>query len=236
MRPIEEPIEEEIEEPVGAPEAPVEGEEEVVEGGEEDDPAAFAEEEGGGEGEEASNVSPEEQAEYRRFVGRGMELIYSDQMFDKVVDMLDGDGQDPRIGLAMTTAMIVTRVARAADESGARLSPDVLKAAGEELFEQLAEISDEAKISDYANDSDAREGAYFKAIDLVVEQLAQSGELDQEAAKQAMQQLSEMDKNGELEATMTALAKKGRPKSVPKEMAPKPPMQRGGMGPLEGGM
>lgn len=181
---------EEEEEVIVDESAPVEPEEQ-----QEPDEGPAAVDEGG----DPNQASPEEQAQYERFVGRGMELIYSDEMFEQVVDMLDGDGEDPRKGLAAAASMIVLRVARAADEAGQQLSPDVVYHAGKELFEQLAEVSDKAGLSDYANDPDALEGAFFMAIDQVIDQLAGVGEIDQEGAKAQLAELQKMDQSGDLE-------------------------------------
>lgn len=178
-----------------------------------------------------NQASPEEQAQYERFVGRGMELIYSDEMFEQVVDMLDGDGEDPRKGLAAASSMIVLRVARAADEAGQQLSPDVVYHAGKELFEQLAEVSDKAGISNYANDPDALEGAFFMAIDQVIDQLAEVGELDQEGAKAQLAELQKMDQSGDLEKMFRDLDGQDGAQPDPAHQA-KPAQQSG----LKGGM
>lgn len=166
-------------------------------------------------------ASPEEQAQYDQFVGRAMEVIYNKKMFPHVVEMLRGggnDGQDkqaagpsgPAQGLANATALIVTRVYKAAADARTNISPDVLFHGGTEIFQQLAEISDKAKISNYAKDRDALEGAYFVAIDKTTEQLKQSGVIDEAEAKAAMQQLQEMDQKGEVESLFRELDEKDR--------------------------
>jgi hypothetical protein len=170
----------------------------------------------------AQQAAPEEQAQYNQFVGRAMELIYNQKMFPQVVEMLRGghaEGQDPKQagaasgparGLANATAMIITRVYKAASDAGAQLSPDVLFHGGTEIFGQLAEISDKAGISDYANDRDKLESAYFLAVDTAMEQLKNAGVVDEASAKQALQQLQGMDAKGELEQVFRDLDAKDK--------------------------
>ena len=207
-----------------------------------------------------NSASPEEQAQYNQFVGRAMELIYNPQMFPQIVEMLKGgadagaptpdQGQSPggqgdqpqpgpadhgasgpAQGLAQATVMVLAKVGTAAEEAGQTLSPDVVFHGGSEIFSQLAEISDKAGISDYANDRDQLEAAYYLAIDLATQQMAQSGEIDQEGAKAAMQKLVDMDANGELEQIFRGLdAKDQGDQREAEEEAPAEP-QGGGMMP-----
>jgi hypothetical protein len=168
-----------------------------------------------------NQASPEEQAQYNQFVGRAMELIYNQQMFPRIVEMLRGGGEEgqsaedtgangPARGLAQATVMVLAKIGSAAEEAGQTLSPDVVFHGGSEIFAQLAEISDKAGISDYANDRDALEAAYFLTIDLATEQMAESGDIDQEEAKAAMQKLVDMDANGQLEQIFRDLDTKDR--------------------------
>ncbi|WJI43670.1 hypothetical protein NL532_23990 [Mesorhizobium sp. C120A] len=164
----------------------------------------------------AQDATPEEQAQYNQFVGRGMELIYNQKMFPQVVEMLRGGGGEGQgkehsgatgsaQGLAHATAMIITRVYKAATDSGAELSPDVLFHGGTEIFGQLAEISDKAGISNYAEDRDGLEAAYFLSVDTAMQQLRQAGVVDEASAKQALQQLHDMDAKGALEPVFREL-------------------------------
>lgn len=197
----------------------------------------------------AQQASPEEQGQYDQFVGRAMELIYNQKMFPQVVEMLRGghnDGQDPKEagassgsaqGLAHATAMIITRVYKAATDAGAELSPDVIFHGGTEIFGQLAEISDKAGISDYANDRDQLEAAYFLAVDTAMQQLRKAGVVDEASAKDALQQLQGMDAKGELEQVFRDLDAKdqsqGGAEPEPANDNEVPP--QGGMAPQEMG-
>src|SRR3546814_17793696 len=55
----------------------------MPEGGAEQPASSPAPQEGG---DETANVSPEEQAQYDQFVNNGLELIYKEKYFPKVVD------------------------------------------------------------------------------------------------------------------------------------------------------
>lgn len=197
----------------------------------------------------SQQASPDEQGQYNQFVGRAMELIYNQKMFPQVVQMLRGgsnDGQDqkeagqsgPAAGLAHATAMIITRVYKAAADAGANLSPDVLFHGGTEIFGQLAEISDKAGISDYANDRDKLEGAYFLAVDMATQQLRKAGVVDEAQSKAALQQLQSMDAKGELEQVFRELDAKDQGGSGGEEEQPPPAndndaSMQGGMAPQE---
>lgn len=184
------------------------------------EPAGSAEPETGAEPQDMAEVdgdmqpaSPEEQQIYNQFVGRAMLMIYDDKMLPKVIDMLDGGAEkgqdgDPMEGLARTTALVVGRVAQAADKAGQKLPGDVLLHAGKEILEDLAELSRVAKIKDYSEDPDALEGAMFRALDQFRLILQGAGRLDQRAAQTDMAKLEEMDKSGELETMLRGLAAK----------------------------
>lgn len=158
-------------------------------------------------------ASPEEQALYNQFVARAMLMIYGKTMLPKVLDMLDGGAEkgqegDPMEGLARTAALVVGRVAQAADQAGQKLTGDVLLHAGKEILEDLAELSRVAKIKDYSEDPDALEGAMFRALDQFRMMLQGAGRLDQRAAQSDMSRLEQMDQSGELETMLRGLAAK----------------------------
>lgn len=190
-------------------------------------------------GEELGGVvraSPEEQEEHERVVGRAMELIYSDGMFEQVVTMLEGGaGQDPDTGatadgdpvkgLAVATEMIVSRVADLAARDNVQITPDVLYHAGADILEELAEVSRRGRIKDYSQDPDALESAWFQALDMFRERLAGVGELDEEGAKADLERLVQMDQNGTLEKIMRGLAEGDRAGQAGPAGGPTPPPQ-----------
>ena len=160
-------------------------------------------------------ASPEEQAQADHLVGKAWQLIYSDNMFPQIVQMLEGgagdDGQgnvsegDPTRGLAMATDMVISRVGQVAEEAGETLMPDVAFFAFGEILEELAEVSRRGRIKDYSTDPDALELAYFQALDMYRERLDGAGVIDQESAKGDLNRLIEMDQNGQLEKIMRDL-------------------------------
>lgn len=156
-------------------------------------------------------ASPEEEEERERMVGRAWELIYDDNTFPRIVEMLAGSGGegggegDPAKGLAMATEMVVARVAEAADRAGHQIPPDVLYHGGADILEELAEVSRRGGIKDYSQDQDALERAWLDAIEIFRDRLAKSGELDQASAKTDLDRLIAMDQNGMLEKIMRDL-------------------------------
>jgi hypothetical protein len=187
----------------------------------------------------AEDASPEEQAQKDQFVGRAMELIYSDKVFPQVVQMLEGGASDqpdpetgetaegdPVQGLAAATTMIVSRVAEVAEQKGAAISPDVLYHAGADILEELAEVSKRGQIKDYSQDHDALEQAWFTALDMYRNQMQQNGTLDQESAKGGLDQLQKADANGSLERIMRNLAaNEGAGQAGGEELPPEPANQ-----------
>jgi hypothetical protein len=102
--------------------------------------------------------------------------------------------------------MVVARIGAAAEQAGETLSPDVVLHAGAEILEDLANISKEAKIHDFAGDPDGLEAAWYQALDLFRERLEKSGELDKQKAAQDLDKLIAMDQNGTLEKILRDLA------------------------------
>jgi hypothetical protein len=165
----------------------------------------------GDQEEGVTQASPEEQAAFDKFVEKAWELIYSDQVWPQVLEMLEGGGDDtqegdPVRGLAVATESIVARVAQAADQAGDRLQPDVVFHAAGDILEELAEVSARGKIKDYSKDPDALESAWFQALDMFRERLDGVGEIDQQHAQMDMEKLIQMDDNGTLEKIMRDLA------------------------------
>ncbi len=179
------------------------------------DPAAMEQESGGLPGE-SQQATPEEQQLYDRFVAKAMDLTYTKEFMPQVLGMLQGEG-DPIEGLARATALIVTRVADAAEQAGQKLPGDVLLHGGTEVLEDLAELSKEAGIKDFSEDPDALEAAYFRGLDQVRTMMQDSGKIDQASAQKDMAQLEEMDKRGELEGLFSGLAEQSGGKPADKE-------------------
>lgn len=181
-------------------------------------------------------ASPEEQEQYKQFVGQALSLIYDERMFPRIQQVLTGGGQggDPAQGLAMAAAMVTARVAQAGEQKGVRLSGDVVFHAGKEVFEDLAELSGKLRIKDYQNDPDALERAFFMALDQFRVGMQQMGRADQPAAQKELSRLMQMDQSGELEAKLREMMsmEKRRRQGIPEQssgmMREEPePRQRG---------
>lgn len=131
--------------------------------------------------EEGEPASPEEQAAYDEFVGRAYLTIFDEKagaLRQGIADMLRDD--DPAAALAETVATIYGRVADAARQGGAEISPDVRQGAITEIFEKLAEIS-ELLNGDFMKDDKDFEQAYLQAVDAVRLSETASGSIDQAA-------------------------------------------------------
>lgn len=157
-------------------------------------------------------ASQQEQAQYEKFVAKAWDLVYDKAMLPKVVDMLGGEGE-PVEGLARTTALVVGRVATAAEQAGEKLSGDVVLHAGKEIFEDLADLSATFKVKDYTKDPEALEGAYFRAMDHFRVMMQQAGRLDQGAAQKDMEMIQQMDESGEFEQMLRGLAEQDTAKA-----------------------
>lgn len=185
-------------------------------------------------------ASPEEQAAMEKFVVRAWQLVYSDEMFPQIVEMLKGGGEaegqgDPVRGLAMATDLVTNRIAKAAEEAGEPLQPDVLYHAGTEVLEDLAEISRVGRIKDYSKDPDGLERAWFEALDLFRNRMQQNGTLDEASMKAGQDELVRADQDGSLERIMRGLAdmdKSGQAggREPPPEGGNMPPPRPRGMG------
>lgn len=156
-------------------------------------------------GDGDGKVSPEEQEQSDRLVVNGLNLIFDGKTREGILKSLDGNG-DPVDGLAATAVTVWQHLLKSADQSGFRASGDAMMNAGREIFEHLAEYSTMAGLHDFANDPDATEGAYFRALDDLRVVLQKEGRLNPETVKQDMATLENLDRSGELEKIMMAMA------------------------------
>lgn len=179
---------------------------------------------------EFQNASPEEQAQYDKFVAKGLEFVFDEKMLPGTVDMLQGDG-DPVAGLARTTALIIGRISTAAEKAGEKLSGDVVLHAGTEIFENLADVSKEVGVKNFEEDPDALEGAYFRTLDEFRMLMTDAGRIDQEAAKGDLAQLQAMDERGELGPLMKKLAAEDPRRRAPQGEEQPIPQERKGLMP-----
>lgn len=149
----------------------------------------------GAMGEGGNMASPEEQAIYDKFIGKCMTLIYS-KMYDQVTQMLQG--KDPVDALAQTAAMVIFRVIELAVKSGQALTMDVMLHAGQEVFEDLADLSTKLGVHDFQADQKSTEAALYRTMDYVRVHMQESGLINQDKMKQLLGALQQMDQDGQL--------------------------------------
>lgn len=152
--------------------------------------------------QEAEQASPEEQAQYDRFVNNAFELIYDEATMPGVLQSLAGDG-DPKLGLATTAASIVTHLKQSAEQSGAPLDEDVLYKAGIAILEELADLAGKAGIHEFSEEE--AEGALYQALDVYRE--LNAGEIDQQRYAGELQGLMQADKAGKLGEMLPGIEK-----------------------------
>lgn len=153
--------------------------------------------EGPQDGEDESNVTPEEQAQYERFVGNGMNLIYDEKVMPGLIKRMSVGG-DPVEALASVTSQVLLKVMQSAAKAGKPITDDaLLLQGGLELLELLAELAQVAKIHSYTDQE--KEAAGYRAADLVREQMAQNGQLDQAQQQKDAQEWVQADRTGQLD-------------------------------------
>jgi hypothetical protein len=181
-------------------------------------------------GGEASNVSPEEQAEYDRFMDRAFRLIYDAKVFPGLLERLRAT-PDPVEGLASVTVMVVTRLQDSARQQGVAISPDVLYHGGLEIMEDLAATAEKARVHAYTDKE--MEAALYQALDLYRQTESASGGIDQQAAAQDWDALVQADQQGRLHEALPGIGKGG---GAPQPSSEQAPTKRGLMPPNAGGM
>lgn len=140
----------------------------------------------GGEpqGEEGTNVTPDEQAAYDSVVTHAMTMMYDGETAQQVLQVLQS-GESLAEGVAQATVMILSRVYDSSRQQGQPLSDDVLMAAGEEIVGLLFELAEAAGLGE-ATDDDVFMAA-TRSLELWAE--AHPNMLDEEAMQQSMQAL-----------------------------------------------
>lgn len=153
---------------------------------------------------ETPNATPEEQAQYNKFVDNALSLIYDKKSLPVILKNLAGGG-DPVQGLATTTVSIVSRLNDSARQKGVEISADVLLHGGIEILQDLADTSEKAGIHKFTPDE--VQSATYKAMDLARETFTSKGELDPNAMKQEFAGLVQADKAGKLNQIVPGLDK-----------------------------
>lgn len=145
--------------------------------------------------EEVSNVSPEEQKQYDRFVDNCYSVIYDQKTLPKILKSLDAT-EDPKMNLANTVVTVIDFVAKSAKGAQMEISGDVLMHGGAEVMGDLADLAGKVKIHDYTDDE--IEGATYIAMDLYREMQKKDGTLDINAAKEDVRTVMMAEKEGRM--------------------------------------
>lgn len=184
--------------------------EEQAEGAAGHNPTEEAAEASGEQGEgpeqgEQPNVSPEEQAQYDRFIDMAFRLIYDERSFPAILKRLTAT-PDPVEGLAAVVVMVVTRLRDSAKQQGVEVSPDVLFHGGSELLEDIADTAAKAGIHQYTEQE--MEKALYRALDLYRAMDQRSGS-DPRPYQQDWDALVQADRQGRLGDLVPQLAGAG---------------------------
>lgn len=122
------------------------------------------------------NVSPEEQRAYEEFIDNAFKLIYDDKAFPAVLRLLQRGYEEPSDALANATFVVLARLEDSAKDANHPISPEIMFHGGLEILEDLAGLSQKARIRTY--DDVQLEAAIYKTLDLYRRYKANAGELD----------------------------------------------------------
>lgn len=166
--------------------------------------------------EEPSNVSPEEQQQYDRFVDNCYSVIYDQKTLPKILKSLDAT-DDPVMNLANTVVTVVDFVEKSARGAKMEISGDVLMHGGAEVMGDLADLAGKVNIHDYSEDE--IEAATLRAMDMYREKQRADGTLDINAAKGDVREVMMADREGRLGEVLPGVEErygvKGKPAGEP---------------------
>jgi hypothetical protein len=158
------------------------------------------------QGEEESNVSPEEQQLYDTVVKKAGDIIYGDgKVMPEILHSLeparepakDPAGGNPAVlALANTAVQIVSKLDISSKEQNIEIPDDVLYHAGAEIIEMLAEVAEAAKIHDYTQEE--INGALVQAVDSYRTIAERMGRTNDETLKGQFKEILDADSQGRL--------------------------------------
>ncbi|MBM3515474.1 MAG: hypothetical protein FJX59_17435, partial [Alphaproteobacteria bacterium] len=122
-------------------------------------------------------VTPEEQAQYDRFVGLAFDLVHNPKN-QNVTGAIEQMLKVPNTkeGLATAAVTVAMKVYDAAKAEGTRLMPAVLQHGLVEIVEDLGELARGRGIKQL--DEDELSGAYIGALDLARVEVGRRGDID----------------------------------------------------------
>jgi hypothetical protein len=130
---------------------------------------------------------PEEQAAYEQFVASGMLALNDKAAASKIIKSLDTE--DPRAGVALVSAAIISRVIQAAKKAGNDIPRDVILHGTSAIVEQVIERSEEVGVHAFSKDPKMIEGALVRAFDEVRLALQGMGIVTKEGAAADMAEI-----------------------------------------------
>lgn len=145
---------------------------------------------------EMSNVTPEEQRSYDRFVDNCFSVVYDQKTLPQILKALDAS-DDVKMNLANAAVLVVKFVADSARKAGQEISVDVLMHGGKEIIEDLADLAGKVGLHTYTPDE--LEGAVYIAMDLYRNMAEQDGTLDVEGSKRDMAMALRADQAGTMD-------------------------------------
>jgi hypothetical protein len=146
------------------------------------------------QGDEESNVSPEEQELYDTIVVTAHAYLYSPGATKMVVDKLQKQGQDEGglpFAIGHTVAMILLSIKGArAKQKMPPVPPETMYAAGQEVLGEVLEIAEKAKLIESAEDPELFKQAAFEAAKAYGDSELKSGEITPEVQEDAKRTLA----------------------------------------------
>lgn len=159
------------------------------------------------DGGEQPNVTPEEQAQYDRFVDNGLKIIFDEKTAPQILKRLQASG-NPIEGLASATVNVVLGLKDSAEKAGQKLDPAVLLHGGAELMENIAELSDAAGVHKFTPEE--LEQATYAAMDQYGTIEKERGTLDTAAFEEDARMLLEADQAGRLDELLPGITEKAK--------------------------
>jgi hypothetical protein len=172
----------------------------------------------GDESEEQPNASPEEQKAYETFVTNGLQAIYSGGEGDAASvrpDILEElrQGDNFIANLANATVKLVVMLQSSAKKANHQIDDAVLMHGAQALLEELAEVSDAAKIHTFTEKE--IEAAWYKGLDLWRSTGQQSGDINADQLKGEFQQIQQADQQGRMGDVLPQLGSQAGGKTPP---------------------
>lgn len=143
--------------------------------------------------QQAVDATPEEQAQYDDLVTRAMELMYSDQTHDMVVERMRAMKDKPALMIGTLAANLARKAVEDIRAEGGQVEDEILAYAGFEIVAELIELAQAAGIVPKSEDDEPLgKGAMYVAIRAYAEMADKAGEVtdeDRAASKQMLEQM-----------------------------------------------